>query len=81
MHVVLDRLPRRLFRRGEQRADVDVEAEIRESRSDHLLAAVVAVLADLGDENARPAAIVLDESPTCACTEAIAVEFTPASRL
>ena len=58
MHVVLDRLPRGLRRRREQRPDVDVEAEIGEGRGDHLLAAVVAVLADLGDEDARPAALV-----------------------
>ena len=44
--------------RREQRADVDVEAEIGEGRGDHLLAAVVAVLADLGDQDARPAAVV-----------------------
>ena len=48
-------------RRREQRADVDVEAEIGERRGDHLLAAVVAVLADLGDQDARPAALVLLE--------------------
>ena len=45
-------------RRREQRADVDVEAEIGEGRGDHLLAAVVAVLAHLGDEDARPAPVV-----------------------
>ncbi len=58
MHVVFDRLPRGLGRRGEQRPDIDVEAEIGEGRGDHLLAAVVAVLADLGDQDARPAAFV-----------------------
>ena len=61
VHVVLDRLARRLGRRRKQRADVDVEAEIGERRGDHLLAAVVAVLADLGDQDARPAAFVLLE--------------------
>ena len=40
--------------RREQRTDVDVEAEIREGRGDDLLAAVVAVLADLGDQDAGP---------------------------
>ena len=44
--------------RREQRADVDVEAEIGERRRDHLLAAVVAVLADLGDQDARPPAFI-----------------------
>ena len=58
MHVVLDRLARGFRRRREQRADIDVEAEIGEGRGDHLLAAVVAVLADLGDQDARAAAFV-----------------------
>ncbi len=57
MHVVLDRLPRRLVGGGEQRPDIDVEADIGEGGRDHLLAAVVAVLADLGDEDARAAAL------------------------
>ena len=35
----------------------DVEAEVGEGRRDHLLPAVVAVLADLGDEDARRAAV------------------------
>ena len=56
MHVVLDRLARGFRGRREQRADVDVEAEIGEGRRDHLLPAVVAVLTDLGDEQARAAA-------------------------
>ena len=57
MHVVLDGLARALLRRLEQRADVDVEAEIGEGGGDHLLAAVVAVLAHLGDQDARAAAV------------------------
>ena len=44
---------RDLFGRREQRADLDVEAEVGEGGGDDLLAAVVAVLAHLGDENAR----------------------------
>ena len=50
MHVVLDRLAGGFRRRCEQRSNVDVEAEISEGRGNHLLAAVVAVLADLGDQ-------------------------------
>ena len=61
VHVGLDRLLGHLGRRLEQRADVDVEAEVGERRGDHLLAAVVAVLAHLGDHDARPAAVVDDE--------------------
>ena len=59
--VGLDGLPGDLLGRLEQRADVDVEAEVGERRGDHLLAAVVAVLAHLGDEDARPAALRLGE--------------------
>ena len=58
MHVVLDRLARGFRRRRKQRPDVHVEAEVRESRRDHLLPTVVAVLPDLGDEDARTAALV-----------------------
>ena len=54
--VVDDGEGRRLLRRLEKRPDVDVEAEIREGRRDHLLAAVMAVLAELGDEDAGRAA-------------------------
>jgi hypothetical protein len=69
-------------RRGEQRPDVDVEAEIGEGRGDHLLAAVVAVLADLGDQDARPAALVgLELVATSFCTRATASDIMPASRL
>ena len=62
MHVVLDRLSRRLVGRGEQRPDVHVEAQIGEGGGYHLLAAVVAILADLGDQDARTPAVALDES-------------------
>ena len=44
--------------RREEGADVDVEAEVGEGGGDHLLAAVVAVLAHLGDEDARAPAVV-----------------------
>ena len=58
VHVVLDRVARRFLGRLEQRADVDVEAEVGERGRDHLGAAVVAVLAELGHEDARPAAFL-----------------------
>ncbi len=61
MHVVLDRLARGFRRRREQRADIDVEAEIGKGACDHLLAAVVAVLADLGDQDARAASFIVLE--------------------
>ena len=73
VHVVLDRLPRGFLRRLEQRADVDVEAEIRKGGRHDLGAAIVAVLAELGHHDPRPAAFLLgerldvglDASPTC----------------
>ena len=58
VHVVLDRLARAFLRRLEQRPDVDVEAEVGERARDHLGAAVVPVLAELGDHHARPAALL-----------------------
>ena len=58
VHVGVDRLLGDLLGRGEQRAHVDVEAQVGE-RGDHdLLAAVVAVLAHLGDQDARTAALL-----------------------
>ena len=59
--VVLDGGPGDLLGRLEQRAEVDVEAEVGEGGADHLGAAVVAVLAHLGHEQARPAALLLGE--------------------
>ena len=59
--VVLDRLARALLGGLEQRADVDVEAEIGEGAGDDLGAAVVAVLAELGDHHARPAPLGVGE--------------------
>ena len=61
VHVGLHRLPGDLLRRLEQRADVDVEAEVGERGGDDLLPAVVAVLAHLGDQDARAAALGLLE--------------------
>src|SRR5579875_898254 len=61
MHVVLDRLPRRLLGRLEERPDIHVEAEIGEGRRDHLGAAVMAVLAELDDEEPRPPPLLLGE--------------------
>src|ERR1700679_949932 len=61
MYIVLYGLPRGLAGRCEQRADIDVEAEIGERGGDHLLAAVVSVLADLGDQDTRAAAFIVLE--------------------
>ncbi len=61
VHVVLDRLARGFVGHLEERPDVDVEAEVGEGRGDDLHAAVMAVLPDLDDEHARPAALRLGE--------------------
>ena len=55
VHVGLDRLAGHLRRRLEERADVDVEAEVGEGGGDDLLAPVVAVLAHLGHQDAAGA--------------------------
>src|SRR5262245_18638092 len=60
--VVLDRLARDFLGRLEERAHVDVEAQIGERGGDHLGAAVVTILADLGDQDARAAAVVAQEA-------------------
>jgi hypothetical protein len=57
----LDRLASCFVRRLEQRTDIDVEAEIGEGGGDDLLSTVVAVLAHLGDENARAASMLVLE--------------------
>jgi hypothetical protein len=62
VHIVLDGLAGALLGRLEQRADVDVEAEVGKRRRDDLLAAVVAVLAHLGDQDARAAAFVVSKA-------------------
>ncbi len=59
--VVLDRLARGLLGRLEERTDVHVEAEVGEGGGDHLHAAVVAVLAELHDQHARAAPLLLGE--------------------
>ena len=56
VHIVLGRLAGGFGRGLEQRADIDVEAEIGESGGDDLGAPVVAVLAHLDDEQPRAAA-------------------------
>ncbi len=61
VHIGLDRLPGDLFRCLEQRADVDVEAQVGEGGGDHLLAPVVTVLAHLGHQDARAAPLGLGE--------------------
>src|SRR5439155_12934545 len=62
MHVVLDRLAGGLFGRLEQGADIDIEADIGKGRGDDPGAAVVAVLPELDDEHARPAALLAGET-------------------
>ena len=61
MHVVVGGLSCHLVRGGEQRADVDVESDVRERRCDHLLPAIVAILAHLGHQDPRPPTVGLGE--------------------
>ena len=61
VHVVVHSLLRCLLRGLEKGTDVHVEAHIGVSGRDHLGAAVVAVLAHLGDHDAGPAALALLE--------------------
>ncbi len=53
MGLAFRRKRRDLFGRRKQWPDLDLESEVGEGRGDDLLTAVVSVLADLGDENAR----------------------------
>ena len=61
VHVVLHRLTRHLFRGGEKRSEVDVKAQIRKGRRDHLGPTVVAILAHFRHQDARPAACLRSE--------------------
>src|SRR5258706_12439992 len=54
VHVVCDCLAGGLVGGLEQRADIDVETDIGKGGGDDLGAAVVAVLAQFGDQHARP---------------------------
>ena len=51
-------MPRGLGGSRKQWTDIDVEAEIGKGRGDHLLAAVMAILPDLGNQDAGAAALV-----------------------
>ena len=51
VHVVLHGLAGRFGRCGKQRADIHIEPQVGERGGDHLLAPVVAVLADLGHQD------------------------------
>ena len=61
VHVVLDGLLRGLGRRLEQRAHVDVEADVGVSRRHDLRTAVVTVLTELRNHDARLTALFLGE--------------------
>jgi hypothetical protein len=57
MHIVVDGILRGLFRRLEQWAHIDIEADIGKRRGDDLGTAVMAVLAHLHHQNPRAAAL------------------------
>src|SRR5215471_2144429 len=60
--VVLDRLAGGFLRCLEQRADIDVEPDIGKGGGDDLGTAVMPILAELGDEHARPTSLFARES-------------------
>src|SRR5579864_2626690 len=62
MDVVLDRLASSLLRGLEQGPDIDIEADIGKGGGDDPGAAVVAVLPQLDDQHARPAAFLAGKS-------------------
>ena len=80
MHILLGGALGHFLRRREEIADDDLEAKIRKGRGDDLLAAVMAVLAELGDENLRLAPVVLGEGRRHAPHARDLVESAPASR-
>ena len=61
VHVVLDGLLGGLLGGLEQRAHINVEADVGVTRGDHLGTAVVSVLTQLGDHDARLTALFLGE--------------------
>ena len=62
VHVILNRLSSRFLRRLEQRADIDVEADIRKRGGDYLRTPVVSVLPELDHQQAWAAALLIGES-------------------
>src|SRR5438477_12918995 len=56
MDIVFNGLLGNFGRRTKERADIDVETEIREGAGDDFLAAIVAVLSHFGDYDSRAAA-------------------------
>ncbi len=57
MNVVFHRLAGGFRRRREQRTNVDVEAEVGKGGGDDLLATIMAILADLGDQQTGAATL------------------------
>ncbi len=60
--IVFDGLPRRFLGRGEKRPGNHFKAKVFERGSDDLLAAIMPILADFRDKNARRPPIVFLES-------------------
>ena len=61
MHIVVDCLSGNFLRCLEKTANIDVKSEIREATCDDFCATIMTVLAHLGDEDARVAALSLGE--------------------
>ena len=67
VNIVLDGMARGLGRSAKQRADVDVEPQVGKRAGNHLLTAIVSILAHFCDEDSRPTPVgngkLLDHSP------------------
>ena len=61
MHIVFYRQTGDLFWCGEHRTEIDIEAEIGVGAGDHFRAAIVTILAHLGDQDPRSATIFREE--------------------
>ena len=61
MHIIIDRLSCDLLRSLEQATNIDVEAQVSEPARDYFSAAIVTILAHLGDKDARVATLFLSK--------------------
>ena len=64
MHVIFNGLARHFFRRGKKRSHIHIKAHIGKCRGNHFRAAVMAVLAHLGNKQTRAAAFAFGECGT-----------------
>ena len=58
MHIIFNRLLRRLFRRLEHRPHIHIKAQVGKGRGNHLGTAVMTILTHLYHQHSRAAAMV-----------------------